>query len=185
MSPGRERLLAAWCDILAGVAAGELVKDVLARNNVTRTILSDYILTDPAAKREWDNARETSADAFMDEALAVARDPHVDLVTVDGKTETVRRHADATRVLVDTLKWSARIRNPRQYSDKSQVDVNVRTVDLTQIIRDAELRLANSRQGQLIEGTAYNRVMSDTDTRALSAPDLPAVTLDPALLALL
>jgi hypothetical protein len=37
----------------------------------------------------------------------------------------------------------------------------------------------------LIEGTAYNRVMSDTDTRALSAPDLPAVTLDPALLALL
>jgi hypothetical protein len=58
-------------------------------------------------------------------------------------------------------------------------------VDLTQIIRDAELRLANSRQGQLIEGTAYNRVMSDTDTRALSAPDLPAVTLDPALLALL
>jgi hypothetical protein len=169
----RTRLLAAWPEFIARLAAGDLVRDIMKDHDVSRAVLYGYLAANPTAKREWDMAREASADALYDEAMDNARgEVHKDL-------------AQHVRTRIDTLKWAARIRNPRLYSDKSQVDVNVRTVDLTQIIRDAEARLAHSRQGQIINGTAYNCDSPDASHARELSPALPAVTLDPALLALL
>ncbi len=108
----------------------------------------------PTARAEWDTAREESADAYFEQALAVANNRDADPA-----------HA---RVLVDTLKWASRIRNPRLYGDKAQLDVNVRTVDLTRVIEAANERLLTAQQARVIDGTA-SRV-----------PDLP-----PALASLL
>jgi hypothetical protein len=54
-------------------------------------------------------------------------------------------------VHVDTLKWACAKRNPRTYSEKAQLDVNVKTLDLTRIISEANARLANAPRGRVLE----------------------------------
>jgi hypothetical protein len=136
------------------LAAGDLIKDILKRHGVTDEAKRWYLRTAPDARRQWDEAREGSADAYYDEAVQVARAPLTagnDATPDDARARSM--DSQDRRLLVDTLKWAARIRNPRLYSDKQTLDVNVRTVDLTRIIQDANARLAASRPPALIEHT--------------------------------
>lgn len=178
----RARCAAAWVDILGQLAEGKSIQDACKAHGLSRQYLHEYRVGNKALTDQWEDARKASADSFFDEAMAVARDPHIDLVDKDGNVVPVRRYADSTRVLVDTLKWAAAKRNPREYNDKSQIDVNVKTVDLTAIIRDANARLAASKQNPAIEGQFQridnNREASDANTHAQSL-------LDPVLAALL
>ena len=128
----RQGIAKAWPAILDGLANGGLIRDALRKAGFSRDAVDEYKRSTPGAKEQWEIAREQSADSFMDEAVATANDRKLDPA-----------HA---RVKVDTLKWAARIRNPRLYGDKAQLDVNVRTVDLTRIIQDANARLANARR---------------------------------------
>ena len=142
------RIAAAWPGVLNAIAAGELVRDALNSAAISRGMLRAYLAGDAGAKREWDEAREASADAFMDQALDVANN----------------RTDDAThaRTRIDTLKWAARIRNPRLYGDKAQLDVNVRTIDLTRIIEAANARLAEARAGRVIEHEPTQRELLES-----------------------
>ncbi len=133
----REKVRQVWPAILEGLAAGRLVRDVLREHGVSNDVLRLYKSESPQARAEWDEARERSADAFMDEAIEAAYNCELDPA-----------HA---RMRVDTLKWAARIRNPRLYGDKAQLDVNVRTVDLTRIIEAANARLLASQAGRVLE----------------------------------
>ena len=165
------RVAAAFPDMCARLAAGDLIKDILAVHKLTRRELSAHILSAPDMRRQWDEAREASADALYDEAMQVARSP------VD------KDLAQSARLHVDTLKWAARIRNPKLYGDKAQLDVNVRTVDLTRIIDAANARLA-AHQGRVIDVTPSNpRALSDL-AHAQSA-DLVRDLLPPELAALM
>ena len=56
-------------------------------------------------------AREEAADALADEALEVARG-------------SVPERAASDRLLVDTLKWTAAKRRPREYGDKVDLTNN-------------------------------------------------------------
>ena len=143
----RARVAAAWPDLLARLAAGELIKDALAANGLSSDMLREC-KADPVRRAEWDEAREQSADAFMDQALEMANNSHADPA-----------HA---RVKIDTLKWAARIRNPRHYSDKVQVDVR-HDVDLTQIISAAQARLAAASAGRIIEGQVLRAALPQLD----------------------
>ena len=133
----REKVRKAWPAILEGLADGKLIRDVLAQHGVSRDVLRLWLAEDQGRRTEWDLARERSADAFMDEAIEAAYNRELDPA-----------HA---RMRVDTLKWAARIRNPRLYGDKAQLDVNVKTVDLTRIIEAANARLIASQAGRVIE----------------------------------
>lgn len=133
----RARIAAAWPDVLAALADGELVADTLNAHAISRGMLRAFLSESADRRAEWDQARERSADAFMDQALEAAYNNRLDPA-----------HA---RVRIDTLKWAARIRNPRLYGDKAQLDVNVRTVDLTRIIQDANARLIASQAGRVLE----------------------------------
>lgn len=135
----KARIAAAWPAICGRIAAGELIKDICKELGFHEALLRAFRLQHPDAQRAWDAAKEDSAAAFMEEALEVARDP--------GILGDKSAHA---RTRIDTLKWAARIRNPRSYSDKAQLDVNVKTVDLTRIIAEANARLAASR-GRTLE----------------------------------
>jgi len=154
----RARIAEAWPRLLAGLAAGDLIKTMLAREGLDRYHVSDYKLSVPGAKAAWDEARAASADSFMDEALDNARGPMED--------------PQAARVLIDTLKWAARIRNPAMYGDKSQVDVNVKTIDLTRIIQDANARLIAAQSGRVIEHDrlALTNISDHTDNNSELAP---------------
>ena len=134
------RIAAAWPDLLNEIAAGAEVRKALSSAGITRGMIRAYLAETPGARAQWDDAREASADAFMDEALAVAMD------------NISKDDASHARTRIDTLKWAARIRNPRLYGDKAQLDVNVRTVDLTRIIEAANARLAAAQAPRVVEG---------------------------------
>jgi hypothetical protein len=124
--------------VCAEIAAGALVTDTMRKHDVSVTERRAFLETEPGARLDWEQAREASADALYDEAMREARANY-------GKLE-----ASHARTRIDTLKWAARIRNPRLYGERSTVDLNVRTVDLTAIIRDANARLAASRDLQAL-----------------------------------
>lgn len=165
----RERIRAAWPEMLLALESGELVKDVLARAALTYGHLGPYLQTEPGARQSWEDAREASAHAMYDEALKVARTP------VD------KELAQSARLHVDTLKWAARIRNPRLYGDKAQLDVNVRTVDLTAIISAANARLAVSQANRMIDVTPSK--LGDVRAHVRAEPALESAPLIPADLA--
>lgn len=145
------RIAAAWPAILHEIAAGALIAQTVKAAGFTMDMMRAYRALDPANDAAWARAKEDSADAFTEEGLAVARKPiHVINPGEPGNengTQPLLIPIDpaSARVHVDYLKWIAAKRNPRTYSDKSQVDVNVRTVDLTRIIQDANARLAAQR----------------------------------------
>ena len=148
-----DRIAQAWPTILEGLARGDLVRDVLRAAGFSRQELEAYRAGDAQVRVEWDAARESSADAFLDEALTVARDPMVEVVQPDdpdGVPIIIRLDSAHARTRIDTLKWAARIRNPRLYGDRATVDVNVRTVDLTRIICEANARLAAAQAPRIV-----------------------------------
>lgn len=160
----RARITQAWPDILARIAGGQFIKDTLKEYGFSDAELRAYLATEPNARAEWDAAKEQSADAFMLEALEVARNPFEEVsIGPDGKRLAepliVRRDSAHARTYIDTLKWAARIRNPRAYSDKQTLDVNVKTVDLTRIIQDANARLAAATAGRVIEGAVVRAAL--------------------------
>ena len=143
----RARIEDAWPVILERLAAGELVRDIMRDLKVSDGMKRAYLASAPNARTEWNTAREASADAFLDEVLATANSKPDDAA-----------HA---RTKIDALKWAARIRNPRLYGDRAQLDVLHSHVDLTAIIRDANARLAAQRTlAPVIEGVAV-RVMPE------------------------
>lgn len=150
----RAKIAAAWPEMLERLARGDLVRDIVKDAGFLRQQIDGYKLTTPGAVAEWDTARESSADALWDEAMDNAR------------ADVDRNLAQHVRTRIDTLKWAARIRNPRLYGDKAQLDVNVKSVDLTAIIRDANARLAAAKQGRVIEGTFSNTGDGHADTHA-------------------
>ncbi len=161
----RGRIATAWPDILADIAGGMLIRDALKARDLSRDMLRLWLSEDSARRVQWDEAREASADAFAEEALIIARE-HVTIETLDAQGQPlpapliVRIDPAHARTYIDTLKWAARTRNPRTYSDKSTVDLNVRTVDLNRIIADANARLEASRAvGRVIEGAIVARVL--------------------------
>lgn len=127
----------------AAIASGALTRDAMAMCGVRPGVVYAYMRENASARKEWDDAREESADAYYDEALTIAR-----------STFNSKEQVSHARTHVDTLKWAARTRNPRIYGDKQTIDMNVRSVDLTAIIQAANARLANARQPLTIEHDA-------------------------------
>lgn len=130
----REACAAAWDDVLARIEAGELIDQATAEHGLNRNIMVAYARSDPALLDQWRGAREASASALEERALATASNRDLDPA-----------HA---RVYVDTLKWAAAKRNPDHYSDRTRVDVR-QTVDFAGILARAEGRLAELRRAAL------------------------------------
>jgi hypothetical protein len=125
------RIAAAWQDMLGRIADGDQIRRVIEDAGFSTGMVRAYRAAVPSADAEWQRAKEESADAYSDEVAAIANNPGPD--------------AALARVRADILKWLASKRNPRVYSDKHTLDVNVKTLDLTRIIQDANARLAGRR----------------------------------------
>ncbi len=126
--------------LLDQLAAGEIMAPAFAVAGVTSDQVRVWRFEQGAQgerEREWQAARQQSADAYADKILDVAYN---------------ERDSNAARVRIQALQWLAARRDPRVYADKAQLDVNVRTIDLTRIIDAANQRLAASQAGRVIEG---------------------------------
>lgn len=124
----RAKISAAWQMLLGVVATGGNIGAACEAAGVSRGAVYAYQRENPIARSEWELAREESADAYADQIGELLNSPMPD--------------AQVARVRMDGLRWLAAKRNPKAYSDKAQLDVNVRTVDLTRIISEANARLA-------------------------------------------
>jgi hypothetical protein len=129
----------AWPEIIEALGNGQEVRAVLARHDLSRGMLVAFINGQAGAKQEWDNAKELSAEHFFDQLVALMEDN-------SAKLDPAR-----VRVNADILKWMIGKRNPRVYSDKSQVDINVKTLDLTAIVNAARARLEAARPARVID----------------------------------
>lgn len=152
----RDKIRAAWPDILTALAAGDLVSRTLARHDLKPTAVRLFREESSEANMQWENAREQSADAYMDKAIRTA------------ETDVAPQDAAHARTRIDTYKWAARIRNPKLYGDRQNIQLDVRTVDLTRIISDANARLQAAR---VIEGVVV-RPLLESGERAGSLSDL-------------
>ena len=135
----RAKIEKAWPDLLDAMAAGDVMAPHYKAAGVTADQVRVWKVEDRQRVLEWDSAREQSADAYADMIVEVANNPMPD--------------SAAARVRIQALQWTAGKRNAQRYGDKAQLDVNVRTVDLTRIIEAANQRLAAARAvGQVVEG---------------------------------
>lgn len=130
----RERIAEAWPSILDAVGAGELGVTVEAAAKLLAGVgirsVQRYALQTPGARDELDQALRDGADALIERLPSLIM------------AETDARRA---RVLVDTLFRIAAARDPKRYGQKASMTLDVRTVDLTRIISDAQARLEASR----------------------------------------
>lgn len=138
----RAKIAAHWPDILDAVGSGELgvtlESAAKALAGVGIRSVQRYARQTPGARAELDAALADGADALVE------RLPTLILAEPDARR---------ARVLVDTLFRIAAARDPKRYGAKSAMTLDVRTIDLTRIIQDANARLAASRVvGQVIEG---------------------------------
>lgn len=152
----RARITALWPDILNELAAGAFVVPMLARLGLKEEWLRAYRVGNPTAATEWANAREQSGDAFAERALEMALNPCQVIPSKEegGQPLIIKIDPAHARNAIDTLKWAARVRNPRTYGDKAQLDISVKTVDLTRIISEANARLARGRAPVTLEHDA-------------------------------
>lgn len=93
------------------ISHGELVRDAAKAEGVSVTTVWTWAHNDDALSKLYTRAKEQAADALAEEALEVAR----------GATN---ENAQAKRLLVDTLKWAAAKRRPKEYGDKVDVTSN-------------------------------------------------------------
>lgn len=153
------RVAAAWPDILERIAAGESVGSAAEAHNLTRHELYAYRAGTPELVGAWYDAMKESADAFTDGMVAV----------ITGEV----RDAKAARVKLTGLQWLAEKRDPERYGQRSQVNLNVKTVDLTRIISDANARLIAAQQRREIDVTPNNSDAERPRTHALQ-PEIAA-----------
>lgn len=148
----RETVAAAWPAFLDALADGQEVGKACKAHGFTHRQLRTWLSEQPAAVRqEYELAREESADALMDEAMNLAR------------TNIDKEFATHARTRIDTLKWAARIRNPRLYGDKTTMDVNVKHVDLAGIIAAANARLLAARQPVMLPDAIAQDLTHDAE----------------------
>ena len=163
----RERIASVWESILGGIAEGNEVRAVLAVAGVSRGQVRAYLATVEGAREQWDDARLESGDAFMDEALAATRATHTEYRDSEGKLHIVPIDATLARARADTAKWAARTRNPRVYSEKQQLTLDVRTLSVHAIVRDADARLLAAEQARQLGRQVGNVALLAVNERVL------------------
>ena len=143
-----------WGDVLRLIACGETASSVGGALGINHTVLLNYLAENPERADEFAAARLDSAEIYMDELVRMAFD----------------RRAVPERTRADILKWLAAKRNPA-YADVHKHDVTVKSIDLTQIIKDARDRLAQAR-AVAIDAQPMLRLVSSTGSdSSLAARD--------------
>lgn len=158
MSSEQRALIAqAWPDILQDIRDGERVDKTCERYGLDRRVLWQYWSGEPQLRAAWYDAMKDSADAYVQKAIEAA--------------ENAAENPKAARVKLAAYQWVAEKRDPDRYGQRTRADINVKTVDLTGIIADANARLAAARQNRVIDVTPSNSSAPDLRAHALPALD--------------
>ena len=143
LSPAlRARVESAWPELLARIAAGAELGDTLKALGLTRDAVRAYRYLVDKAEEQYQLARKESAAAMFEELRILAKTRSRDQVEAADK-----------RAEMDIVRWMIMKLDPKNYSDKAQLDVNVKTMDLTDIVNNAAARLAAHRAAITVSHT--------------------------------
>ena len=144
----------AWPSILEAVATGRATLEQAATDlaGIGVRSVQRYARQTPGAREELDQALADGAD------ILVERLPSLIMTVPDARR---------ARVLADIILKIATARDPKRYGMRASMDVNVRTLDLTNIIAGAQARLeagrivGNAALLSAIEGQAQRVIEGD------------------------
>ncbi len=123
-APGSPERLAVLTAICERIADGALTEDAARAEGITAKCVRDWVREDPALGALYARAREDAADALAEQALRIA-------------LKSTGRTCQQDRLKVDTLKWLAARRRPREYGDKMQLtDTEDRPLVVTWVTED-------------------------------------------------
>ena len=161
----RAKIDGIWPAILQAIRDGARIDHTAAAYDLTRADLWAYRHGKPDLVAAWYDAIKDSADSFVDQMVDV-------MSQADG-------NAKGARVKAGILQWIAEKRDPDRYGQRTRADINVKTVDLTAIIKDANARLAAAKEPKLVQG---DRIITAeaSDVRAHTQSAITHATLDAA-----
>jgi hypothetical protein len=166
ISPEKQKIVADnWPAILQAIRDGARIDHTAASYGLVRADLWAYRNGKPDLVAAWYDAIKDSADAFVDQMVNV-------MAEAEG-------NAKSARVKAGILQWIAEKRDPDRYGQRTRADINVKTVDLTAIIKDANARLAAAKDPRLIEGERINTADVD-NARAHTQSAITHATLEAA-----
>ena len=144
ISPERLAMIAGkWQPLLSEIAAGDTtINGAIKAAGLTNDDVRAYRRDIAGADLEWKQAKEERADSLVDEIHATLNNSKLD--------------PQYARVKIDALKWLAAKFYPHFYNDKATLDINVKTLDLTQIVNAAQARLIAARAERVIDGTVID-----------------------------
>lgn len=126
------RIETAWPQILDAIARGDRLDDGITKpHGLSLDQVRTYRRSRPERVREWEDALEDSAHALVGKAQQEIEKPLRDQAAVG-----------AARIRAEFYLKLAAKRLPRVYSEKAQIDVNVKHIDLTDAINKAQARIA-------------------------------------------
>lgn len=161
----QQKIAEHWPAILQAIRDGARIDHTAAAHGLIRADLWAYRHGKPDLVAAWYDAIKDSADSFVDQ-----------MVDVMSEADT---NAKGARVKASILQWIAEKRDPDRYGQRTRADINVKTVDLTAIIKDANARLAAAKQPQLVQGERI--ITADADNaRAHTQHAITHATLDAA-----
>lgn len=152
----RQRIADAWPYILQAIRDGARVDKTCEAHGVSTAQVWLYRNASPELRDQWRDAMKDSADAYVLKAIDAA--------------ENAADNPKAARVQLAAYQWVAEKRDPDKYGQRTRADINVKTVDLTGIIADANARLIAARQRRVIDVAPSN-----SDAGQARAHALPAV----------
>lgn len=111
-------------EICADLAMGMSLRSVCLKDN--RPAISTvfrWLRTYPEFRKQYEEAKQESADAMAEEVLDIADDGTNDFILKDnGEGTTVNsEHIQRSRLRVDTRKWLMAKMKPKKYGDKLDV----------------------------------------------------------------
>ncbi|MFO0253745.1 MAG: hypothetical protein ACK52V_06485 [Betaproteobacteria bacterium] len=151
----RQRIADAWPGILQAIRDGERADKTCAAHGFSPAQVWLFRNAAPELRAAWQDAMKDSADAFFNRAIAAA--------------ENAAENPKAARVMLAAYQWAAEKRDPDKYGQRTRADINVKTVDLTGIIADANARLIAARQHRVIDVTPSNCGAGEARAHALPA----------------
>lgn len=112
------RIFTEVCD---AVAHGVLVRDAVKAHGINPATIWKWAAQDDALGKLYAHAKHQAADALAEEAIRIA-------------LETTNETYSADRLKVDTLKWAAAKRRPKEYGERQAVETSGEST-LTVVVR--------------------------------------------------
>lgn len=117
------------------IADGESLRSICAEEGMPpkKTVFAWLAANEPF-RDQYARARETQADAMLEEILEISDDGRGDTyIDADGKTRTDQEVVARSRLRVEARKWAMSKMAPKKYGDK--IDVNHEGSVTVQLVR--------------------------------------------------